>query len=167
MSSEAWAAVLAVIGLLGGVFGKTLLDRAFDRVGSQSQRSFTDNEQARVWLREQLDEAEKELRAVRENERALLARVGDLAAQVARQEERTNAQTARIDDLSATVARLGADYVEMKAERDRYRDQKHDVDNRLTAESLGRQLAERDRAMQAQEIERLRGQLEGIKGEQI
>lgn len=168
MSTELIVTVVTILGsLLGGAFGVKLLDRWFDRdrqlaeqSGAQTQRAFADNEQARIWLRTQLDEAEKELRAVRENERALMVRMGELAAQVARQEERTNAQAARIDDLSTTVARLGADYAEMKAERDSYRDAKHAAENRLTTEILGRQLAEKDRTSLAQEVERLRGQLD-------
>jgi hypothetical protein len=39
---------------------------------------------------------------------------------------------------------------------------KHDVEQRLTAESLGRQLAERESAARAREIEQLRGQIAGL-----
>lgn len=168
MSGEQFLALaLAFIGILGGAFGKTLLDRWFDRdrqqseqTGDRTKRAFADNEQARVWLREQLDDRDEELVKVRESERELLRKVGDLAAQVARQEERTNAQSTRIDDLSQLVAKLGADYAEMKSERDHYRDAKHDIENKLTGESLRRQLVERDNATLIQELERLRGQLD-------
>lgn len=180
MNDGAQAVVLAVISLLGGAFGKTLLDRWFDRdrdrlrqAGQASERQakhasiehgrqFADNEQARLWLREQLDERDTDLANLRQSERDLLKRVGELAAQVARQEERSTAQALRIDDLSATVARLGADYAEMKSERDQYRDQKHAVENKLTGETLGRQLAEREVAARDQEIERLHGQIAAL-----
>lgn len=160
------AIVLAIIALLGGMFGQKLLDRWFDRekrrsdhAGNETMRSFADNEQARVWLREQLDESEKDLKVVRENERALLTKVGDLAAQVAGLVERANAQAQQIDELKSAVARWDQDYSEMKAERDAYRAEKHDAMNRLTAEALARQLAEKDLAVAKQEIDRMRGQL--------
>lgn len=167
MNGDLLVTVVTVLGsVVGGGFAVTLLNRWFDRdkqrtdqAGTVEIRTFADNEQARLWLREQLDESDKELVKVRESERALLKQVGELAAQVARQEERTNAQSARIDDLSTTVARLGADYVEMKAERDQYRDQKHAAENRLTVESTKRQLAERDLVARDEEIARLRGQI--------
>lgn len=178
MSNEAWAAVTALIGLFSGVFGKTLLDRWFDREGQRlkarqemdqqramtseraSDRAFIVDDAARAWLREQLDERDEELRAVRSHERELMIQVADLAAAVARQEERSNAQARRIDDLSAQMAKLGADYAKMEAERDSYRDAKHDLENKLTPLSARLQLAEREVAAKVEEIERLRGQLE-------
>lgn len=161
--------VTAVIALLSGAFGRDLVTWWRDRdkaravaAGTESQRAFTDSEQARAWLRAQLDERDDELKAVREQERKLLAQVGELAALVARQDERINAQAARIDDLSTMVTRLGADYTEMKVERDTYRAAKHDAENRLTAELLRAQLAQRDLTARDQEIERLRGQIDTL-----
>lgn len=159
--------ILSIIGLLGaGGLGKTLMDRwsERDRLRAQSDGNnqslrFTDNEQARLWLRAQLDEAEKELRLVRESERTLLARVGELAAMVARQEERTNAQAARIDDLSAAMTRLDTAYAKMETERDQYRQEKHDAENKLTPLTLRASMAERDLAAKDAEIARLQERL--------
>lgn len=163
------AIILGLIGLVGGAFGTKLLDRWFERdkrlddaEGDEKKRQFADNEQARKWLSEQLAHRDAELQKVRESERALLQRVGELAAQVARQEERTNAQAGQIADLQKAVSRWEAENREIKAERDDYRAAKHDVENRLTAESLKRQKAEIEGDRMAQEIERLRGQVAAL-----
>ncbi len=57
--------VTLLVALLSGVFGRHLLDWWRDRgkaqaelSGSTQQRVFADNEQARIWLRAQLDESE-------------------------------------------------------------------------------------------------------------
>ncbi len=170
MSQEAVVTIVSVVcALLGGMFGQKLLDRWFDRArlqteqaGAQSSRSFADNEQARVWLRTQLDERDDELKLVRDSERKLFTEVSELRAQVARQEERTAAQTSRIDDLAARMATLGADYAEMKSERDAYRSDKHELLNKLTVEHGFRQMAEKDLEIARQEIERLKGEVAAL-----
>jgi chromosome segregation ATPase len=161
--------VTVVVALLGGVFGRSLLDWWRDRdkaqaeaTGSATQRVFADNEQARIWLRAQLDESEQELKAVREREHALMLQVADLATLGARNEERLNAQAVLIDEMRAQMGKLGADYAEIKRERDDYRSAKHDSDNKLTAESLRAQLALKDIALKDAEIERLKGQITAL-----
>lgn len=161
--------VTVIVALLGGVFGRSLLDWWRDRdkqnaelSGTAQMRVFADNEQARVWLRDQLAESENELKKVREHERELMTQVADLATLGARNEERINAQAIQIEKLEATFAKLGADYDEMKAERDAYRQSKHDAENKLTAESLRAQLAQRDLVIKDAEIERLKGQLDAL-----
>jgi chromosome segregation ATPase len=158
--------VVAVVGLFGGAFGIKLLDkwselakRKDEAAATEDARAFADSESARVWLREELRERDGELRAVKDSERTLLKHVGELTAQVARQEERSAAQAIQITALQEAMTKLGSDYLEMKTERDEYRDQKHELTNRLTGESIRAQLAERDLAARDQEIERLRAQL--------
>lgn len=160
---------LAVLGLFGGAFGVKLLDKWFDRDRQRTasldvshQREFADNEQARHWLQEQLKDRDSELDELRKSERELLLRVGNLAEQVGRQEERTLAQAGQIQILQDSVAKWGADYAEMKTERDLYRDQKHAAENKATAESLRAQLAARDLLARDQEIERLTGQVAAL-----
>lgn len=154
--------VATVCALLGGAFGVKLLDRWFDRDKDQSARAFTDNEQARVFLSRELKERDEELGAIRASERALLKQVGELQSQVSRMEERGNAHTSQIDELKAAVAKWGIDYAEMKRERDEYRTAKHATDQRLTVESLGRQLSEKDNVMLRAEIDQLKGQLAAL-----
>lgn len=160
---------LAIIALFGGAFGVKLLDKWFDRdkarsesMGAAHEREFADNEQARRWLQEQLRDRDGELEGLRKSERALLERVGQISEQMARLEERSAAQALQITALQQSVAKWGADYAEMKAERDAYRDQKHTADNKLTSFTLRAQIAERDLAARDQEIERLRGQVDAI-----
>jgi chromosome segregation ATPase len=154
--------IATVCALLGGAFGAKLLDRWFDREKDVTARQFTDNEQARLFLARELKERDEELASIRESERSLLKQVGDLTAQVARQEERGAAHATQIEELRSAVGKWGNDYAEMKAERDRYRDEKHSADNRLTAETLRAQLAARDLSMALSEIDRLKGQLEAL-----
>jgi chromosome segregation ATPase len=161
--------VVAVVGLFSGAFGIKLVDKWSDLVkrkdeaaATEDARAFTDSEHARVWLREELRERDEELRAVKDSERTLLKHVGELTAQVARQEERSAAQATQILALQQAMAKLGSDYLEMKTERDEYREAKHDLTNRLTGESLKAQLAERDLAARDLEIERLRTQVAGL-----
>jgi chromosome segregation ATPase len=161
--------VTVVVALLGGVFGRSLLDWWRDRGKQQAevavatnQRVFADNEQARIWLRAQLDESEQELKAVREREHALMLQVAELATLGARNEERLNAQAVLIDEMRTQMTKLGVDYAEIKRERDDYRNGKHDADNKLTAESLRAQLALKDIALKDAEIERLRGQVAAL-----
>jgi septal ring factor EnvC (AmiA/AmiB activator) len=130
--------VTLVLAVVGGAFGRDVLKWFRDRDKTQAdlsvtatQRVFADNEQARIWLRGQLDESEKDLKSVREHERELMVQVADLATQGARNEERLNAQAVQIEKLEAMFAKLGTDYAEMKAERDAYRNAKHDADGRL------------------------------------
>lgn len=157
---------LAVLTLLGGAFGTKMLDRWFDRnkvqleaAGEERKLVFSDNEQARRFLQEQLAASDKELQQLRSNEITLLKQMGELAAKVARQEERSDAQAKEIQALQTAAARWGADYVEMKTERDAYRTAKHDADQVLTSERLGRQLSEREVIALKQEIDQLKGQL--------
>lgn len=158
--------VSTVVALLGGAFGVKLLDKWFDRdrlrtetLDHSHQREFADNEQARKWLQEQLRDRDAELDELRKSERTLLERVGILAEQVARQEERSVAQARQIELLQASVEKWGSDYADMKSERDAYRTQKHDADNKLTPVLLRATIAERDLIVKEQEIERLREQL--------
>jgi chromosome segregation ATPase len=158
--------VSSIVGLLAGGFGKTLLDRWFERDKQRTElkatsesRDFEDNEQARRWLHDQLAERDAEVAQLRTSERGLLERVGHLAEQVARHDERSQAQAAQIQVLSDSVAKLGDEYTKLEAERNLYRDQKHEVDNKLAGAVLRANLAERDVVARDQEIERLRGQL--------
>lgn len=162
--------VSVVCALFGGLFGQKLLDRWFDRdktnaesSGQRETREFADNEQARRWLQEQLKARDADLHTLRDNETKLLTRVGDLAERLGRFEERANAQAKEISALQDGVGKLGADYQEMKAERDAYREAKHDADNKLTAAILGRERAERELKARDAEIERLRGQMDAIR----
>lgn len=158
--------ITTIAALLGGAFGVKLLDRWFDRnkvqmisAGEREQREFADNEQARRWLQEQLKERDEELHTLRANEISLLKQVGELAERLGRHDERANAQGKEIQALQAAVEKIGADYREMKAERDEYRAAKHDADNKLTAAMLRAQLAEREVKARDAEVERLKGQL--------
>jgi chromosome segregation ATPase len=173
-----YGVVLAVIGLLGGAFGSKLLDRWSEQArirakadGDSQSGQFTDSEQARKWLREQLaerdaklEERDAEIRELRVREMALLERVGHLAEAVARQEERLTSQAQQLTALGASVAKVGGEYQKMEAERDRYRDEKHDAVSALTAESLRRQMADRELAARDEEIARLKGQLAAMAG---
>jgi chromosome segregation ATPase len=125
-------------------------------------RQFTDNEEARRWLSGQLTERDRDLGEVLNRERALLEKVGELSSHVAQLAERSASQAIQIDELKITVAKWGQDYQEMKAERDSYRTQKHEAENRLTAESLGRQLAERNLEGVSREVERLKGEISAL-----
>jgi chromosome segregation ATPase len=172
--------VSTVCVLLGGAFGKGLIEKWGDRdawkaksaaearqaasaaEATASKLKFEDNEQARQWLREQLDERDAELRDFRKRERELLERVGGLAEQVARQEERSAAQAAQIQQLQILVEKYGTDYVELKAERDQYRDEKHDAMNQLAPLVLKAGLLEREIAAKNAEIEQLKGQVAAI-----
>ena len=127
--------VLALLALLGGVTGQKLLDRWFDRdkvrrdaASVLDTRTFSDNEHARTWLAQQLQESDADVKALRAQERELLKQVSDLAAQVARQEERLKAQAERITTLERDVAQL-------QTERDSYRAEVA----RLTADRARRQ----------------------------
>ena len=161
--------VTLILAVVGGAFGRDVIKWWRDRdkqqadlVGNSQLRVFADNEQARIWLREQLTESENDLKVVRQHERELMTQVADLATLGARNEERINAQAVQIEKLESSFAKLGADYAEMKQERDTYRQAKHDAENKLTAESLRAQLAQRDIVIKDAEIERLRGQLEAL-----
>jgi chromosome segregation ATPase len=173
--------IVSTVGvLLGGKFGVTLLERLSDQDARQakavadekatnseatataSRLQFADNEQARIWLREQLDERDAELRGLRERERLLLERVGSLAEQVARQEERSVAQAVQITALQQSVEKWNTAYEKMEKERDMYRDAKHDSDNALSPAILKASILERDVAAKDAEIERLKGQLEAV-----
>lgn len=125
MSEQTLLTVIATItALLGGLFGQKLLDRWFDRdtqkgimAGRRIEREFTDNEHARIYLTEQLDEQAKELKSVRDSER-------QLAAQVARLEERANAQAAQIALLTVAIS-------EIRTERDEYRNGKREAEQEI------------------------------------
>lgn len=181
MSDQVILAILGTLGVvLGGAGAKRLVDRWFAsarertkaedaerarkaKADDQTQtRQFTDNEEARRWLSGQLTERDRDLGEVLNRERSLLEKVGELSAHVAQLAERSASQAVQIDKLEAAVIKWGADYQEMKTERDQYRTGKHEAENRLTAESLGRQLAERESAARAREIEQLRGQIAGL-----
>lgn len=170
MSEQTIVTIIAtLVALFSGLFGQKLLDRWFERdkrldesEDDERKRQFADNEQARRWLSEQLAGRDEELRVARERVLALLTQVGELAAQVARQEERSNAQAAQIEELKVSVAKWNVDYQDMRAERDMYRDAKHDADNKLTPAVLKAQLTERDLASARQEIERLHGQIAAL-----
>lgn len=166
MDQTALTIITTVAALLGGAFGVKLLDKWFERAKDQAddqdderKREFTDNEQARAWLQTQLGTRDAQLTAVRDSERGLLLDVKTLAEQVARLEERTAAQAIQITALQAAVAKWGSDYLEVKAERDGYRDAKHAVGNQLTAATLRAELAERDIVARNIEIDRLRVQV--------
>jgi chromosome segregation ATPase len=161
--------ITTVAALLGGAFGIKLVDkwselvkRKDEAAATEDARAFTDSEHARIWLREELRERDEELRAVKDSERTLLKHVGELTAQVARQEERSAAQATQILALQEAMSKLGTDYLEMKGERDAYREQKHEAENKLSAELLRAKLAERDLSARDQEIERLRTQVAGL-----
>jgi uncharacterized membrane protein YdfJ with MMPL/SSD domain len=173
--------IVSTVGVVfGGSFGIKLLEKASDNdarkakaatdaklaageaTATASKLQFADNEQARIWLREQLDERDAELKGLRERERLLLERVGSLAEQVARQEERSNAQGLQITELQKSVEKWNMAYDKMERERDLYRDQKHDSDKALTPAVLKASILERDLAARDQEIERLKGQIAAL-----
>ena len=163
--------ILAVLGLLGGAFGVKFLDRWFDRERRRSELAdkteglvFADNEQARIWLRQQLDERDDELKVVRENERKLLSEVGKLAAQVARQEALLTAQGQQIVELRAAVERQGESYAKAAAERDLFREKVTDLTARLATESSLRQLLEKDILARDIEIEHLSDRIKTLRG---
>lgn len=173
--------VVSTLGLLlGGVFGKTLLNRWFARerdklkVAGDVQRETAkaenerrrdraaDNEQRAdmaIRLLEERDDELKEARAYLQRQGEAMA---DVRAQVARLEERTAAQAIQIQALQASVSRWNEDYEKMEAERDAYRDAKHLAENKLTAALLEASMVKRDLAARDQEIERLKGQLSVI-----
>jgi chromosome segregation ATPase len=186
MNDQVILAIISTVGvILGGAGARHLIvkwfarDRERTKAASEEQvrkskadlvkeeRQFTDNEEARRWLSGQLTERDRDLGEVLNRERNLLEKVGELSAHVAQLAERSASQATQIDELKVAVAKWGQDYQEMKAERDAYRLAKHDVENKLTAESLRRQLAERDQIALAQEVERLKGQLTAVTGRDI
>jgi hypothetical protein len=73
-----------------------------------------------------------------------------------------DAQGRELAVLQAAVAKLGLDYNEMKKERDLYRQQKHEADDRLAGLSLRAQLAEREVLARELIIENLKLKLENI-----
>jgi chromosome segregation ATPase len=166
-----FALVTGVLGLLGGSFGSKLLDRgaerdkARDRAADEARgATLADNEHARRWYGKELDERDTELRGMRDHERELTSQVADLAARLARHEERATAQAVQIEEMKRQIAEWHHTYDEIKAERNQYRDRSHDLANQLTP-LLGRmQLAERELAARDEEIARLKGQLAAVTG---
>lgn len=181
MSDQVILAIVATLGaVLTGAAGKRLIDRYFAReherarlseavtrdgiaaAGETRKLRAADNEQRAAMLAAMLEDRDRELREIREREIRLREDMSDIKAQMARLEERSAAQAKEIAALQADVARWNEDYDEMKRERDEYRTAKHESDNKLTAESLSRQMAEREVVALKQENEQLRGQIAAL-----
>lgn len=163
--------VTGVLGLIGGRFGLRFLDRWFDRdmrrldlSAKGRAREISASEQASEWLMEQLEAARAETEKVRSREYELLKNVADLAAQVARQEERIGAMVEQIKGLQALVERSGHDYEAMKLERDQCRAAKEALEARLHEASLRSEVSAREIELKDQEIERLNGLLDERRG---
>lgn len=160
---------LALITLAGGAAGQKALDRYFAKaaadakqVGDQTKREFTDNEQARKFLADQLRDKEEELAEIRKSERELLRNQADTSRQLGEMTAQIKALGLQVDELREQAKKWGTDLAEMKKERDYYREAKHDTDQRVTSELLRVQLLERENKELRKDLDQTKGQLEAV-----